>query len=91
MVGGGPLGVGGGSVCGDWGVLAVSMNFMEVMLTSLPELAHSSTTTKWCSHRNMFFLLVWLCLFSMILLYMFCNPHRCPEKCNINKLISCDI
>ena len=32
--------VGGGSVCGDWGVLALVMDFREVMLTSLPELAH---------------------------------------------------
>jgi len=40
VVGGGALGVGGGSVCGDWGVLALVMDFREVMLTSPPELAH---------------------------------------------------
>ena len=34
MVGGGALGVGGGSVCGYWGVLALVMDFREVMLTS---------------------------------------------------------
>ena len=32
--------VGGGSVCGDWEVLALVMDFREVMLTSPPELAH---------------------------------------------------
>ena len=32
--------VGGGSVCGDRGVLALVMGFREVMLTSPPELAH---------------------------------------------------
>ena len=32
--------VGGGSVFGDWGVLALVMDFREVMLTSPPELAH---------------------------------------------------
>ena len=37
---GGALVVGGGSVCVDWGVLAVVMNFREVMLTSPPEMAH---------------------------------------------------
>ena len=40
VVGGGVLGVGGGSICGDWGVLALVMDFREVMLTSPPELAH---------------------------------------------------
>ena len=34
MVGGGALGVGGGGVCGGWGVLALVMDFREVMLTS---------------------------------------------------------
>ena len=37
---GGALVVGGGSVCGDWGLLALVMDFREVMLTSPPELAH---------------------------------------------------
>ena len=32
--------VGGGIVCGDWGVLALVLDFREVMLTSPPELAH---------------------------------------------------
>ena len=40
MVGGGTLGVGGGSVCSDWGVLALMMDFREVMLTSPLALAH---------------------------------------------------
>ena len=40
MVGHGALVVGGGSVCGDWGVLALVMVFREVMLTSPPKLAH---------------------------------------------------
>ena len=41
MVGGGALVVGGGGiVCGDWGVLALVLDFREVMLTSPPELAH---------------------------------------------------
>ena len=40
MVGGGALGVGVGNVCGDWGVLALVMDFREVMVTSPPELAH---------------------------------------------------
>ena len=40
MVSGGALVVGGGSVCGDLGVLALVMDFREVMLTSPPELAH---------------------------------------------------
>ena len=44
MVGGGALRVGGGNVCGDWGVLALVMDFREVMLTSPPELAHGD---KW--------------------------------------------
>ena len=32
--------VGGGIVCGDLGVLALVLEFREVMLTSPPELAH---------------------------------------------------
>ena len=40
MVCGGALVVGGGSVCGDWGLLALMMVFRKVMLTSPPELAH---------------------------------------------------
>ena len=32
--------VGGGSVFGDWGVLALVLDFREAMLTSPPELAH---------------------------------------------------
>ena len=32
--------VGGDNVCGDWGVLALVLDFREVMLTSPPELAH---------------------------------------------------
>ena len=40
MVGGGALVGGGGSVCGDLGVLALVMDFREVMMTSPPELAH---------------------------------------------------
>ena len=32
--------VGGGILCGDWGVLALVLDFREVMLTSPPELAH---------------------------------------------------
>ena len=40
LVGGGTLGVGGGSVCSGWGVLALMMDFREVMLTSPLELAH---------------------------------------------------
>ena len=32
--------VGGGSVCGDWRVLALVLDFREVMLTSPPELAY---------------------------------------------------
>ena len=32
--------VGGGIVCGDLGVLALVLDFREVMLTSTPELAH---------------------------------------------------
>ena len=40
MVGGGGLVAGGGSVGGDWGVLALVINFREVMLTSPLELAH---------------------------------------------------
>ena len=32
--------VGGGSICGDWGVSALVMDFREVMLTSPTELAH---------------------------------------------------
>ena len=40
MFGGGALVVGGGSVCGDWAVLALVMDFREVILTSPPELAH---------------------------------------------------
>ena len=40
MVGGGALVVGGGSVCSDWGVLALVIDFREFMLTSPPELAH---------------------------------------------------
>ena len=31
--------VGDGNVCGDWGVLALLLDFREVMLTSPPELA----------------------------------------------------
>ena len=33
LVGGGALGVDGGSVCGDWGVLALVLDFRQVMLT----------------------------------------------------------
>ena len=40
LVGGGTLGVGGASVCSGWGVLALMMDFREVMLTSPLELAH---------------------------------------------------
>ena len=40
MVSGGALVVGGGSICGDLGVLSLVMDFREVMLTSPPELAH---------------------------------------------------
>ena len=32
--------VGGGIVCGDWGLLALVIDFREVLLTSHPELAH---------------------------------------------------
>ena len=32
--------VGGGSFCGDWGVVALVMDFKGVMLTSPPELAY---------------------------------------------------
>ena len=32
--------VGGGIVCGDLGVLALVLDFREVMLTSPPDLAH---------------------------------------------------
>ena len=40
MVGGGALEVGCGSFCVDWLVLALVIDFREVMLTSPPELAH---------------------------------------------------
>ena len=33
------LGVGVGNVCGDWGVLALVMDFREVTLTSPPKFA----------------------------------------------------
>jgi hypothetical protein len=36
--------VGGGSFCGDLGVFALVMDFIEVMLTSTPELAHCAPT-----------------------------------------------
>ena len=39
--------VGGGSVCSDWGVLALVMVFREVMLTSPPELAHCGGVPVW--------------------------------------------
>ena len=32
--------IGDGRVCGDWGVFAMVMVFIEVMLTSPAELAH---------------------------------------------------
>ena len=35
-----PLVFGCGSVCGDWGLLALVMDFKEIMLTSPPELSH---------------------------------------------------
>ena len=40
VVGGGALVIGGGIVYGDWGVLALVLDFREVILTSPPELAH---------------------------------------------------
>ena len=40
VVNGGALVIGGGSVCGDYAVLALVMDFREVMLNSPPELAH---------------------------------------------------
>ena len=40
MVGGSALGVCGGSVCGDLRVLALVIDFREVMLTSPFNLAH---------------------------------------------------
>ena len=40
MVGGGALVVGGGSVYCEWGLLALMIDFREVMLTSPHELAH---------------------------------------------------
>ena len=43
MVGCGALVVGGGSVCGDCGVLALVMDFREVMLMSPAELAHCAS------------------------------------------------
>ena len=43
VVGCAALVVGGGNVCGDWGVLALVLDFREVMLTSHPELAHCAS------------------------------------------------
>ena len=40
VVNGGALVIGGGSICGDYAVLALVMDFREVMLISPPELAH---------------------------------------------------
>ena len=37
MVGAGALVVNGGNVCCDWGVIALVMDFREIMLTSPPE------------------------------------------------------
>ena len=39
-IGSGALVVGGGIICGDWGVLALVLDFKQVILTSSPELAH---------------------------------------------------
>ena len=37
--------VGGGIIFGDWGVLALVLDFREVMLTSPLELAHWASTS----------------------------------------------
>ena len=46
------LGVGGGRICGDWGVLALVLDFRQVMLTSPPELAHCAPLPNKKSNSN---------------------------------------
>ena len=70
-VGNGGTVVSGGIDCGDYMVLAMVVDFIEVMMTSLPKLAHCTVCVFWgwweggiedpCASCSQFLLIMMLC------------------------------
>ena len=79
MVSGGALVVGGGIVCGDWRVLALLLDFTEVMLTSPPNLAHCAPPPK--VNRRFTFLHFLLLLKPSLSIHLSIHTNVYPYIC----------